>query len=353
MAAARESGEAWLRRKLATFRFDRRSRRPALAADADDLPFPSHSEPLFANPFSIGDIDVFDSRTLADLLGADDAGVDATDLGDSAAAMPVALRRRVRAALGGARRRRFDAAVRRRRPVADRRAAERRVLDALFWELTYWKTPELYEELTEGERIHPGIFRRLAPRIEDAVVLDAGAGSGRASLECVRYGARRVIALEPSAGLLRLLKEKTHQGRSAGRVAPLRGRFDAIPLVDGSVDIVLACSAFTADPGQGGEPGLAELRRVTRPGGRVVVIWPRVEDHEWLARQGFRYEPLPLDREMVVRFRSLASAWRCARRFYARRHDVVRYLRRHRRPEVPFSVLGFNPPHDFCWLPVE
>src|SRR5258707_15851591 len=60
-------------------------------------------------------------------------------------------------------------------------AARKRVLDELFWELTYWKTPDLYEELTEGERLHPGIFQRLEPDLRGKVVLDAGAGSGRAS----------------------------------------------------------------------------------------------------------------------------------------------------------------------------
>jgi hypothetical protein len=91
---------------------------------------------------------------------------------------------------------------------------------------------------------------------------------------------------------------------------------------------------------------------VTKPGGKIVLIWPRREDYEWLAEHGFQYVALPMDQEMQVHFRSLQSALRCARRFYARNKAVVDYILTHRQPEVPFSVLGFNPPCDYCWLRV-
>ena len=98
--------------------------------------------------------------------------------------------------------------------------------------------------------------------------------------------------------------------------------------------------------------GLAELKRVTKPGGKIVLIWPRREDYDWLVGHGFQYEALPLDQEMQVRFRSLQSALRCARHFYAHNRAVASYILERRRPEVPFSVLGFNPPCDYCWLNV-
>lgn len=352
MTPAEQTGDMWRRRKARMFRFSRTGDGDGRASPGGGLPFPTHSEPLFDNPFTVCDLGVFDDYTLAERLSHRGAGIDAADLGRCAAAMPPDLRRRVRCALSGQHRRAFDAWQRVPTSSDECTAAAQRVLEALFWDLTYWHTPDLYEALTEGERLHPGIFARLAPMVEDAAVLDAGAGSGRASVECVRAGARQVIALEPSSGLLRLLRDKTNQRRTAGRIVPVRGRFDAVPLADRSVDLAIACSSFTAEPGQGGDPGLAELRRVTRPGGWVVVIWPRVEDYAWLAARGFRYEPLPLEHEMTVRFRSLDAAFRCARRFYGRRPAVLTYLLRHRRPAVPFSVLGFNPPHDFCWLPV-
>jgi ubiquinone/menaquinone biosynthesis C-methylase UbiE len=136
-------------------------------------------------------------------------------------------------------------------------------------------------------------------------------------------------------------------------VIPHEGRFDAIPLPDNSVDVALSCSAFTALPEQGGERGLAELQRVTKPHGKIVLIWPRVEDRRWLEAHGFHYVSLPVQQEMSVHFRSLRSALHCARLFYARNQAVQHYLLTKQKPDVPFSVIGMNPPRDYCWRNVE
>ncbi|HLY26116.1 MAG TPA: class I SAM-dependent methyltransferase, partial [Aggregatilineales bacterium] len=168
-----------------------------------------------------------------------------------------------------------------------------------------------------------------------------------------RRGARLVYAMEPSPGLLRILQQKALSQRLNGRIIPCQGRFEQIPLENDSVDLALSCSAFTAQPEQGGESGLAELKRVTKAGGKIVLIWPRQEDRHWLIERGFQYVSLPVRREMRVHFRSLQSALRCARIFYASNGEVLRYLLKKQKPEVPFSVLGFNPPCDYCWLSVE
>ena len=308
--------------------------------------------PLFDNPFTVADIAVLDDETLRDVLRGGVHGLAHDDVALALRDAPDALVARVRAALPARECSHFDAVRMRRVSSAELRAARRRLLDALFWELTYWKTPDLYEALTEGEDLHPGIFRQLGPALRGKDVLDAGAGSGRATFACLRQGARHVYAVEPSPGLLRILGRKLEGLPTSKRVTTARGRFDALPLPDDAVDVALSCSAFTADPEQGGDAGLAELKRVTRAGGRIVVIWPRPEDYGWFAERGFSYVALPVPKTMRVRYRSLRTALRVARRFYAHNRDVLRYLRRHRRPEVPFSLLGDNPPHDYCWLRV-
>ena len=57
--------------------------------------------------------------------------------------------------------------------------------------------------------------------------------------------------------------------------------------------------------------------------------------------------------KMRVSFPNLRAAWRVARRFYARNKRLLRFLREHKQTEVPFAVLGFNPPHDYWWLAVH
>ena len=308
---------------------------------------------LFENPFHIEDLTVFDDATMQRLLAEGGFGFTLEDVAHSLHGTSGSLIRRVQKNVPRSLRSSFMHELRRPVPKDDVKGARRRVLDGLFWELTYWKTPELYEELTEGEQLHPGIFQQLGPDLRGKVVLDAGAGSGRASFECLRHGARVVYAVEPSPGLLHILEQKLINQPGTSKVIPLRGRFEQIPLDDHSVDIAISCSAFTAEPEQGGEPGLAELRRVTRPGGKIILIWPRTEDRDWLTSHGFQYVSLPVRREMRVHFRSLRSALRCARLFYAHNKAVASYITKRHKAEVPFSVLGFNPPRDYCWLVVQ
>ena len=317
-------------------------------------PTPAQSETLFENPFQIEDLYVFDEATLRKMLSSGGFGLTPERVGRSLHGAPQSLAERIGRNLAPPQRSSLIEELRRPVAQAEVEAARRVILDNLFWELTYWKAPELYEELTEGERLHAGIFQQLEPDLRGKVVLDAGAGSGRASFECIRHGARLVYAVEPSPGLLRILEQKLANLPSsfAGRIIACRGRFDELPLQDQSVDVALSCSAFTATVEQGGEPGLAELRRVTKPGGKIVLIWPRVQDYDWLAAHGFTYVALPLHQEMTIRFRSWQGALKCVQRFYARNEAAVRYILNQRLAEVPFSVLGINPPCDYCWLTV-
>jgi SAM-dependent methyltransferase len=311
------------------------------------------AHPLFENPFQINDLLVFDHASLRDMLAYNTHGLTLDCLAAALHGAPPAVIQHIRAALPTHQRRPFTHLLAQPLSATHANQARRQLLDNLFWELTYWKTPDLYDALIEGERIHPGIFRRLTPDIRGKDVLDAGAGSGRATFACLRAGAHRVYAVEPSPGLLRILKSKCASYPAHRQIIPIRGRFDHLPLADDSVDLALSCSAFTAGPDQGGEPGLAELRRVTRPGGKIVLIWPRPEDYAWLAAHGFHYVALPAPPDMAVHFHSLATALQVASRFYAHNTAVIRYLLRRHRPEIPFSILGVNPPHDYCWLSVE
>ena len=315
--------------------------------------FPTQNTPLFDNPFHIEDLQAFDDNTLCRIISCNGFGLSIETLAMALQGAPDKLVDRIKSILPSSNCSHFVQRI--HQPLAQDQvdAARRNVLDSLFWELTYWKTPDLYNELTEGEQIHPGIFKQLEPNICDKSVLDAGAGSGRASFECLRYGARLIYAVEPSPGLLHILQKKVAAYAEGQRIVPLQGTFDVLPLENDSVDTALSCSAFTADPAEGGEAGLAEMRRVTKPGGKIVIIWPRIQDYEWLTQHGFQHVVLPVQQEMRVHFRSMETALECAKHFYAHNEQVARYILERRQPEVPFSVLGLNPPRDFCWLTVK
>ncbi len=209
----------------------------------------------------------------------------------------------------------------------------------LAWELLYRIEPELYERMASAERLHPGILDWL-PRSADRIV-EVGAGSGRLTLDLIDRG-REVVAIEPAAGLRRILERKLARAEHGYRVRVTHGFFDDLPVASGFADLVVACSVLTPAPGHGGDIGLAEMERVCRPGGCVAVIWPNNLD--WLAARNYQY--LSFAGSMSVEFASHREAVELAQIFYP--HAVTEIRGRGSR-RVPYQVLGINPPRDLAF----
>ena len=209
----------------------------------------------------------------------------------------------------------------------------------LAWELLYRIEPELYERMASAERLHPGILDWL-PRSADRIV-EVGAGSGRLTLDLIDRG-REVVAIEPAAGLRRILERKLARAEHGYRVRVAHGFFDDLPVASGFADLVVACSVLTPAPGHGGDIGLAEMERVCRPGGCVAIIWPNNLD--WLAARDYQY--LSFAGSMSVEFASHREAVELAQIFYP--HAVTEIRGRGSR-RVPYQVLGINPPRDLAF----
>ena len=207
------------------------------------------------------------------------------------------------------------------------------------WELLYRLEPELYDRLVSAERLHAGVLEWLPRDVER--IVEVGAGAGRLTLELVDR-AREVVAVEPAAPLRRLLDRKLSRADHRCRVHVTQGFFDDLPVADDCADVVVACSALTPDQGHGGEAGLAEMERVCRPGGRVVIVWPNNVD--WLAAHGYQYASFAGD--MHVEFASLEEAVELTEVFYP---NVVAEVRRRGARQVPYEVLGVNPPRDLAF----
>jgi SAM-dependent methyltransferase len=97
----------------------------------------------------------------------------------------------------------------------------------------------------------------------EAEVLDLGAGTGKLTRELVPRFAR-VVAVEPDDAMRAVLKEVVPAAEA------LAGRGEAIPLADGSVDAVFSAEAFHWFAG---EESVAEIARVLRPRGALVIFW--------------------------------------------------------------------------------
>jgi SAM-dependent methyltransferase len=210
----------------------------------------------------------------------------------------------------------------------------------LAWQLLYRLEPELYDRLVSAERLHPGVLRWLPHHVER--IVEVAAGTGRLTLELIRH-AHEVLAIEPAGPLREILNRKLARADGGGRVRVIHGFFDHLPVPDGCADLVIACSALTPAPSDGGEAGLAEMERVCRPGGRVVIVWP---NHvSWLAAHGYQYVSFG-DDEMFVEFANPGEAVQLTEIFYPRGIDVVR---RHGWQRVPYGVVGVNPPRDLAF----
>jgi SAM-dependent methyltransferase len=218
-------------------------------------------------------------------------------------------------------------------------AADPQVNVPLAWELLYRLEPELYDRLASAERLHRGVLRWLPAEVDR--IVEVGAGTGRLTLELLDR-AREIVAVEPARPLREILTHKLLRAAHGDRVRATAGFFDDLPLPDNWADLVVACSALTAEAGHGGDLGLTEMERVCRPGGCVAIVWPN--NLAWLEARGYRYLSFP--GEMFVEFETAEEAAELTEIFYPRAAPEVR---RRRQRQVSFDTLGINPPRDLVF----
>ncbi len=98
-----------------------------------------------------------------------------------------------------------------------------------------------------------------------ARLLDVGCGTGALAAELAARG-YEATGLDPSEGMLRVLGER------APRVSAVRASATAMPFDDGEFDLSVSIATMhhIADP-DSVRRALAEMVRVVRPGGKVIV----------------------------------------------------------------------------------
>jgi SAM-dependent methyltransferase len=112
-------------------------------------------------------------------------------------------------------------------------------------------------------------------------VLEVGCGSGVIMRELARrtQGANRLIGRDMSPYLLREAHALTQRAGLLDYIDFGEGRAEALPLPDGAVDVALSSTVF--EEGEA-DRMLAEIVRVTRPGGRVGIVVRAIDMPFWV-----------------------------------------------------------------------
>lgn len=132
--------------------------------------------------------------------------------------------------------------------------------------------PELYARWRDSElgiiteRLEQGLILELAEPISGQDILEIGCGEGVLAIALGQRGAR-VVGLDASWPMLNAARTRASGKRTD--LALCQGRAERLPFADGSFDLVVAVTilCFVAEA----ESVFAEVGRVLRPGGRLVI----------------------------------------------------------------------------------
>lgn len=126
-----------------------------------------------------------------------------------------------------------------------------------------------------------GIAIRALDCSPNNTILDLGCGSGRAVKVLAAMAVQGLIlGIDYSETMLAQAFRHSRYAIWQGRVHLLRGRIDALPCRDNSIDRILAVHVVYF----AGEAGVREARRVLRPGGLIVIV---ATDRSAMARWKF------------------------------------------------------------------
>lgn len=165
------------------------------------------------------------------------------------------------------------------------RQAEEAVMGSINDLLTYVVDPAVYDAQPFLDW-DPGELLSLVD-FTGKTAIDVGSGTGRLALIAAEKVAA-VYAVEPVANLRVYLKAKA--GRlGLKNVFALDGLVTDLPFSDGFADVTMGGHVFGDHP----EEEYAEMARVTRPGGTLILCPGNVdrdgERHDFLASRGFAW----------------------------------------------------------------
>jgi ubiquinone/menaquinone biosynthesis C-methylase UbiE len=147
-----------------------------------------------------------------------------------------------------------------------------------------WILPPLIDLSMRNKRLRP--YRERTAGAAEGRVLDVGIGSGL-NLPFYARKAREVFGLDPSLPLLTRVRSKA--ARMQTPIQLLEGSAERIPLADHSMDTIVMTWTGCSIPEICA--ALEEMRRVLRPGGRLLFVEHGRAPEPRIARWQDRLDP--------------------------------------------------------------
>lgn len=137
----------------------------------------------------------------------------------------------------------------------------------------YARWAATYEQDMDGHPLalaESGAMFALLPPCEGITALDAACGTGRYARTLAEQGARRVVGIDQSAAMLERARELTTPGAATEMVFQQGSLLD-VPLDDQSCDLAIVALALAHLETHQLPQAFAELSRVLKPGGVLLM----------------------------------------------------------------------------------